>query len=58
MLNVCVTGAAGFIGGVLAKQCTEAGALVLGLDIAEPDAGWGALPSNAVISGIRPVCPS
>ena len=33
MLNVFITGAAGFIGGVLARQCTQDGASVLGIDV-------------------------
>lgn len=41
MLNIIITGAAGFIGGVLARQCTQDGAYVLGIDIAGPDAEWG-----------------
>ena len=40
MLSVFITGAAGFIGGVLAKQCTQDGISVLGIDLVEPDAGW------------------
>ena len=40
MQNVMITGAAGFIGGFLAKQCSEAGCCVLGLGVAEPAAGW------------------
>jgi len=34
-MKVMITGAAGFIGGFLAKHCTDAGARVLGIDIAE-----------------------
>jgi GDP-4-dehydro-6-deoxy-D-mannose reductase len=39
-MNVMITGAAGFIGGFLAKQCLEAGCSVLGFDIADPGQGW------------------
>src|SRR5262245_60631631 len=40
MQNVMVTGAAGFIGEFLAKDCSEAGCRVLGLGITEPAARW------------------
>ena len=36
-MKVMITGAAGFIGGFLAKHCVDAGCSVLGLDISEPD---------------------
>ena len=35
-MNVLITGAGGFIGGVLAKHCVGAGCSVLGIDIVEP----------------------
>ena len=35
-MKVLITGAAGFIGGFLAKYCTDAGCTVLGLDHGEP----------------------
>lgn len=35
-MKVMITGAAGFIGGFLAKHCSEAGCSVLGIDISEP----------------------
>ncbi len=34
-----ITGAAGFIGGFLAKHCTATGSQVLGIDIVEPPDG-------------------
>jgi GDP-4-dehydro-6-deoxy-D-mannose reductase len=37
-----ITGAAGFIGGFLAKHCTDAGSQVLGIDIVEPQHGRAA----------------
>ncbi len=39
-MKVLITGAAGFIGGYLAKHCAAAGALVLGIDICEPEHVW------------------
>jgi GDP-4-dehydro-6-deoxy-D-mannose reductase len=39
-MKVMITGAAGFIGGFLAKHCTDAGSQVLGIDIVEPQDGW------------------
>src|SRR5271165_301015 len=39
-MNVMITGAAGFIGGFLAKQCLEAGCSVLGIGISEPAETW------------------
>lgn len=39
-MNVMITGAAGFIGGFLAKHCLEAGCSVLGLDIRNPEDTW------------------
>jgi nucleoside-diphosphate-sugar epimerase len=41
-MKVMITGAAGFIGGFLAKHCTDAGSQVLGIDIVEPQDGWTA----------------
>jgi GDP-4-dehydro-6-deoxy-D-mannose reductase len=38
-MKVMITGAAGFIGGFLAKHCTDAGSQVLGTDIVEPQDG-------------------
>jgi GDP-4-dehydro-6-deoxy-D-mannose reductase len=38
-MKVMITGAAGFIGGFLARHCLDAGAQVLGIDIAEPQDG-------------------
>src|SRR6185437_813688 len=35
-MNIIITGAAGFIGRVLAKYCADAGCFVLGIDIKEP----------------------
>src|SRR5271167_419289 len=39
-MKVMITGAAGFIGGVLAKHCLGAGCTVLGLGITEPEDLW------------------
>ncbi len=39
-MNVMITGAEGFIGGVLAKHCTKADGFVLGLGIGEPREGF------------------
>ena len=39
-MKVMITGAAGFIGGFLAKHCLEAGCSVLGLGISEPADAW------------------
>jgi GDP-4-dehydro-6-deoxy-D-mannose reductase len=39
-MKVLITGAAGFIGGYLAKHCLDAGCSVLGLDVGEPDEAW------------------
>ena len=39
-MKVMITGAAGFIGGFLAKHCLEAGCSVLGTGVSEP-ADWG-----------------
>jgi len=39
-MKVMITGAAGFIGGFLAKHCVEAGCSVLGLGIGEPADAW------------------
>jgi GDP-4-dehydro-6-deoxy-D-mannose reductase len=39
-LKVLITGAAGFIGGFLARYCTENGSTVLGIDVHEPEDGW------------------
>jgi GDP-4-dehydro-6-deoxy-D-mannose reductase len=41
-MKVMITGAAGFIGGFLAKHCTDAGSQVLGIDIVEPQRGRAA----------------
>jgi len=38
-MKVMITGAAGFIGGFLAKHCTAAASQVLGIDIVEPPDG-------------------
>ena len=38
-MKVMITGAAGFIGGFLAKHCLDSGCLVLGLGVSEP-ANW------------------
>jgi GDP-4-dehydro-6-deoxy-D-mannose reductase len=40
MQNVMITGAAGFIGEFLAKECSDAGCSVLGFGVTEPAAGW------------------
>jgi len=39
-VKVLITGAAGFIGGYLARHCLEAGSTVLGIDIREPEDAW------------------
>jgi GDP-4-dehydro-6-deoxy-D-mannose reductase len=39
-MNVLITGASGFIGGYLVKQCLEAGSSVLGIDVREPGQTW------------------
>jgi GDP-4-dehydro-6-deoxy-D-mannose reductase len=39
-MRVLITGATGFIGGYLAKYCTEAGHTVLGTGVDEPDETW------------------
>ena len=39
-MKVMITGAAGFIGGYLAKHCLEAGCSVLGLGVSEPVDAW------------------
>ena len=39
-MKVLITGAAGFIGGFLARNCAEAGSTVVGIDIREPEASW------------------
>jgi GDP-4-dehydro-6-deoxy-D-mannose reductase len=39
-MKVMITGAAGFIGGYLAKHCCEAGCSVLGLGIGKPADAW------------------
>src|SRR5271165_3712237 len=39
-MKVMITGAAGFIGGFLAKHGLEAGCSVLGLGISEPEEAW------------------
>jgi GDP-4-dehydro-6-deoxy-D-mannose reductase len=41
-MKVMITGAAGFIGGFLAKHCLDAGSQVLGIDIVEPQHGRAA----------------
>jgi GDP-4-dehydro-6-deoxy-D-mannose reductase len=41
-MKVMITGVAGFIGGFLAKHCTDAASQVLGIDIAEPQDGRAA----------------
>src|SRR5271170_5837432 len=38
-MKVMITGAAGFIGGYLAKHCSHTGSQVLGIDIVEPQDG-------------------
>ncbi len=40
IMKVMITGAAGFIGGFLAKHCLEAGCSVLGLGVNEPVDAW------------------
>ena len=40
-MNVMITGAAGFIGGFLAKHSLRTGHSVLGIDVREPDAWAG-----------------
>ena len=40
IMKVMITGAAGFIGGFLAKHCQEAGCSVLGLGISQPVDEW------------------
>lgn len=39
-MRAMITGAAGFIGGFLARHCIDAGCSVLGLDTADPRDGW------------------
>ena len=39
-MKVMITGAAGFIGGFLAKHCLEAGSSVLGLGLDDPGHPW------------------
>jgi GDP-4-dehydro-6-deoxy-D-mannose reductase len=39
-MKVMITGAAGFIGGFLARHCVEAGCSVVGLGIGEPEDAW------------------
>ena len=39
-MKVIITGAAGFIGGFLAKHCLEAGCSLLGLGVSEPSPAW------------------
>lgn len=39
-MTVMITGAAGFIGGYLARKCWECGCPVLGIDIQEPQQEW------------------
>jgi GDP-4-dehydro-6-deoxy-D-mannose reductase len=41
-MKVMITGAAGFIGGFLAKHCADAGSQVLEIDIVEPQDPWAA----------------
>jgi GDP-4-dehydro-6-deoxy-D-mannose reductase len=43
-MNVMITGAEGFIGGVLAKHCTNTGCSVLGVGIGEIGADWSGAP--------------
>lgn len=52
-MNVMITGAAGFIGGFLAKSCLESGHSVLGLDIKEPLASWPGTGTNLEYCDIR-----
>jgi nucleoside-diphosphate-sugar epimerase len=40
-MKIMITGAAGFIGGFLAKHCLEAGCSVLGVGNGEPQDTWG-----------------
>ncbi len=39
-MKVMITGAAGFIGGFLARHCLEAGCSVLGIGLGEPEEKW------------------
>jgi len=39
-MKVLITGAAGFIGGFLARHCAEVGSTLLGIDIRKPEDGW------------------
>src|ERR1700743_3712021 len=39
-MRVMITGAAGFIGGVLAKYCLDAGHSVLGVGVSSPQEAW------------------
>jgi len=41
-LRLLVTGAAGYLGGLVARRGVEANARVLGLDVREPGSGWPA----------------
>ena len=40
-MKIMITGAAGFIGGFLAKHSVEAGCSVLGISVSEPENTWG-----------------
>ncbi len=40
-MKIMITGAAGFIGGFLAKYSVEAGCSVLGISVSEPENTWG-----------------
>jgi GDP-4-dehydro-6-deoxy-D-mannose reductase len=44
MMNVMITGAAGFIGRVLTEYCVQAGCSVLGIDIVAPESGGNGAP--------------
>lgn len=55
VMRVMITGAAGFIGGYLARYCGEAGCSVLGLGIGEPGDEWtgGVFEQCDVRNGVR-----
>ena len=56
-MKVMITGAAGFIGGFLAKHCLEAGCSVLGLGCqSNPRLRGMARPSNSAIFGTLLAC--
>ncbi len=66
-MKVLITGAAGFIGGFLARHCVEAGSTVLGTDIRDPEDGFvgvafercdvrDSMRLSVLLSTFRPEC--